>query len=333
MSVLCWGEFGEMAVRKMGQVKPGESLLILADTRTDMEIAEACLIAGINAKANAQMLVIPWVALSDTHELNRVTVGAIREADVIVGLCETMFVSKETTTAARKNGTRIASTVVSREDDFAIDGIVNVDYDKIISIANKAIELWENADICRVTSDAGTDISFGMKGRPALLGDGMATVPGEADFFPRVSIANAPIEETINGTIVIDGNIPPGKLVNEPVTCRVEKGVIVKITGGADASTLKREFEKSKDPIAKHICHFTLGLNPQAITSGHLHQDEHVLGAVTFGSGSQDPDFKGNVPPSKVHFDVVLPSPTIYLDGIIMCENNRLNPEMGLGGL
>ncbi len=258
MSVFRWGEFGEIAVRKMGQVKPGESLLILADTRTDMEIAEACLIAGINAKANAQMLVVPWVALSDTSELNRVTVGAIREADVIVGLCETMFVSKETTTAARKNGTRIASTVVSREDDFAIDGIVNVDYDKMILIANKAIELWENADICRVISDAGTDISFGMKGRPALLGDGMATVPGEADFFPGVSIANAPIEETINGTIVVDGNIPPGKLVNEPVTCRVEKGVIVKITGGADASTLKREFEKSKDPIAKHICHFTL---------------------------------------------------------------------------
>ncbi len=244
-----------------------------------------------------------------------------------------MFIEKETTTAARKNGTRIASTIISSLDDFAINGIVNVDYDKMISIANRAIELWENTDFCRVTSDVGTDISFGMKGRPALLGDGMATVPGEADLFPGVSIANAPIEETINGTIVIDGNIPPGKLVNEPVTCRVEKGVFVEITGGADASTLKREFESTNDPIAKHICHFTLGLNPQAITSGHLHQDEHVLGPVTFGSGSQDPDFKGTVPPSQVHFDVVLPSSTIYLDGKIMCENNRLNPEMGLEGL
>jgi len=330
MSVLRWGEFGEMAVRKMGQVKPGESLLILADTRTDMEIAEACLIAGINAKADAQMLVIPWMALSDTRELNRVTIGAIRESDVIVGLCETMFIATETTTAARKNGTRIAATFVSGMEDFAIDGIVNVDYDKMIASANKAIKLWENADICRVTSTAGTDISFGMKGRPALLGDGMATVPGEADFFPGVSIANAPIEETINGTIVIDGNIPPGRLVNEPVTCRIEKGVIVEITGGVDANSLKDEFDKTQDPIAKHICHFTLGLNPQAKTTGHLHQDEHVLGAVTFGSGSQDPDFKGNVPPSKVHFDVVLPSSTIYLDGVIMCENNRLNPELGL---
>ncbi len=63
MSVFRWGEFGEIAIRKMGHVKPGESLLILTDTRTDMEIAEACLIAGINAKADTQMLVIPWMAL------------------------------------------------------------------------------------------------------------------------------------------------------------------------------------------------------------------------------------------------------------------------------
>jgi hypothetical protein len=64
-----------------------------------------------------------------------------------------------------------------------------------------------------------------------------------------------------------------------------------------------------------------------------LHQDEHILGAVTFGFGSQDPDFKGTVPPSKVHVDVVLKSPTIFLDDVIMCENNKLNLNLGLGGL
>jgi hypothetical protein len=59
MAVHRWGEFGEAAVRMIGQVKQGENLLIVADTWTNMEIAEACLIAGINARANAQLLVIP----------------------------------------------------------------------------------------------------------------------------------------------------------------------------------------------------------------------------------------------------------------------------------
>ncbi len=328
-----WDEFGEIAVRRMGQVKPGESLLILADTKTDMEVAQACLTAGINASADTQLLVIPWMASTDTREFNETTVGAIQGADVIIGLCETMFVEKESTEVARKNGTRIAATTVSGMEDFAIKGIVDVDYEKMIEIAKRGCVLWENTNICRVTSALGTDIHFLMKGRPALIGDGMATEPGEADFFPGVSMANAPVEETINGTIVIDGNIPPGRLVEAPVTCRLERGVIVDIEGGVDASALMRQFEESGDPIAKHLCHFTLGLNPRAKTTGHVHQDEHVLGAVTFGFGSQDPDFKGNVPPCKVHFDVVLMSPTILLDDVVMCENNRLNPDLGLGGL
>jgi leucyl aminopeptidase (aminopeptidase T) len=328
-----WGEFGEIAVRMMGQVKPGENLLILADTWTDMKVAEACLIAGMNAKANTQLLVIPRMASTDTTEFNPSTAGAIQGADVIIGLCETMFIEKEATNKAREKGTRIASTSLAGMEEFAVEGIMNVDYPRMVKVAERVCELWEKTEVCRVTSPLGTDIKFHMKGRPALVGDGMATQPGEADFFPGVSAANAPIEETINGTIVIDGNVPPGRLVNAPVTCRLEKGVIVDIEGGADANALRAHFEESGEPTAFHLCHFTIGLNPRAKTSGNTHQDEHVLGAITFGFGSQDPDFKGSVGPCGVHADVVLTSATVDLDGVVMVEKNRLNADLGLGGL
>ena len=36
---------------------------------------------------------------------------------------------------------------------------------------------------------------------------------------------------------------------------------------------------------------------------------------------------------AKVHGNMVLVSPTVYLDGVVMCENNKLNPDLGLGGL
>jgi hypothetical protein len=35
-----------------------------------MEIAEACLIAGVNAEANAQLLVIPKMSRTDMREFN-----------------------------------------------------------------------------------------------------------------------------------------------------------------------------------------------------------------------------------------------------------------------
>jgi len=51
---------------------------------------------------------------------------------------------------------------------------------------------------------------------------------------------------------------------------------------------------------------------------------------VTFGFGRQDLDFKGTVGPCRIHTDVTLRSPTIHLDGILMCESNKLNPKLCL---
>ena len=38
-----WKDFADIAVQRMAGVKPGEKLLVLADTETDQEVAQACL--------------------------------------------------------------------------------------------------------------------------------------------------------------------------------------------------------------------------------------------------------------------------------------------------
>ena len=328
-----WKDFGDIAVRRMAGTKPGESLLVLADTKTDLEVARACFDAGIAAGARPSLLVIPFMSPTDTRELDDTTVGAIAGADVVIGVCETMFVSKESTDKALEAGVRITSTNVNGMEDFAIEGIRDVDYDRMIVVGTRIGELWQSTELCRVTSPFGTDITFDLRDRPIDLGTGMATEPGQADFFPGVSVANAPIENTIQGTIVVDGNVPPGRLPKAPVTLQIKDGVIVDFEGGEDADALRAYFAESDDSIATCLCHFTLGLNPRARTSGSVHQDEHVLGAVTFGFGSQAPAFGGTVPPCNVHCDVVLTTAKIECDGRIMLEDNKLNEEMGFGGL
>jgi leucyl aminopeptidase (aminopeptidase T) len=334
MSVIRWGEFGDIVVRQMAQVKTGESLLVLADTWTDMEIAEACLVAGMNARTNAQLLVIPRMSHTDTREFNTSTAGAIEGAGVIVAVCETMFIEKAATRRAREGGTRIVSVMPRGLEDFAVEGILDVDYPLMMEIGKKIAGLWERTEYCQVRSPLGTDVSFRLKGRPADMGDGTATKPGQVGFFPGVDVGIAPVEETINGTIVIDGCIDPGgRLVSSPITCYLEKGVITSIEGGADASVWRSSLESVDDPKAFHLCHFTIGLNPRAKASDNMHECEHVLGAITFGFGDQDPGFQGTVGEAKIHADAVLMSPTVTLDGVVMLENNELNPELGLGGL
>jgi len=334
MGVLRWGKWGEAVARMMVEVKPGENLLILADTWTYMDAAEACLIAGINAKANAQLLVLPRMSDTDTREFKSAA-GAIMGADVIVALGGMSNLNvRDASFKAREKGTRIASCEVRSAGDWAIVGVLDVDYPRMVKVAEKTCQLWEKTQVCKLTSAVGTDVNFQLKGRPCDLGDGRAIGPGEIDYFPGVTPSIAPVEKTVDGTIVVDGTIAdPYMLVSAPVTLRLEKGVITAVEGGADADALRSRLESTGEPEAFHMAHFNIGINPAARLGTSMGQDEMVMGVVTFGFGHQDPDFQGTVGPCTIHTDVTLRSPTVYLDGVVMCENNELNPDLGLGGL
>jgi leucyl aminopeptidase (aminopeptidase T) len=335
MTVLRWGEWAESVVRMLVDVKPGENLLILTDTGIDKEIGEACLIAGINAKANAQLLIMPYVSQADYSRDFRSVTGAILEADVMVKVSASSNASVEAAMLkAREKGARVTQCEPRGVEEYVIEAVLDVDYPLMVEVAEKICELWRKTKVCRVTSATGTDVSFQLKGRPALRGDGRAIEPGHVGFFPGATPSIAPVEDTIHGTIVVDGTMdsPIGQ-VSTPVTLRMEKGIITAIEGGADADAFRSRLDSTGDPKAFHLCHFNVGINPRAELGYKMMQDEMAMGAVTFGFGSQDPIFEGTVGLAKMHSDVVLASPAITLDGVVMCENNELNPNLGLGGL
>lgn len=335
MTILRWNEWGEAVVGMMVEAKPGENFLILSDTSLNTEIGEACLAAGIKAKANTQLMVIPQLSSDDyTRELPSV-VGALVGADVIVILGPASNASIEAAMLkSREKGGRVTQCEPLGNDDWIIEGVLDVDYPLMSKVATRICELWSDTDICRVTSPLGTDVTFRLKSRPAVPGDGRAIAPGDADFFPGATPSIAPVEETINGTVVVDGTLdaPLGR-VSEPVTLLLEKGVITSIEGGADADALRTRLESTGDPKALAVCHWNVGISPRARMGNKMAEDEMVMGAITFGFGNQDPIFQGTVGTAKMHSDVVLTSGTITLDGVVMCENNKLNPDLGLGGL
>jgi leucyl aminopeptidase (aminopeptidase T) len=274
------------------------------------------------------LLVIPRRARSDRREPNPVTTGAIVGADVIVGI-DTGFGRSAAMREAAKKGIRGTECQPREGEDWVIEGVLEVDFPRMIEMGEKVCELWEKTKVCRVTSELGTDISFRLKGRPCDPCDGRAIDPGVVGHFPGGTPSIAPIEETINGTIVVDGLLSGCGQVSEPVTARLEKGVITSIEGGADADTWRSLLESTGEPKAFHLCHFNVGINPRA----EIPSDKAV-GVVNFGFGHQDASYQGTVVQDiKMHTDVTLRSATIYLDGVVMCENRKFNPDLGLGEL
>ena len=320
-----WFDFAKTVVNEMACVKKNENLLILADTWTDLSVAELCFEAGRGVGAKTNLLVFPMMQHDDVSELDAMVSNAIHASDVVIGLCETMFLEKKATREARKNGTRISSTILRGMEEFAIEGLLNVDYNKMLDESKEISEIWRKTKLCNVSCSNGTNISFSLEGRPVDIGDGVSDKPGEADFFPGVDVNIAPIEETINGEIVVDGCIAPGNgIVDELMTLTLKNGVIDEIKGGKDADNFLKSLESANDEKVFHLCHFTLGLNPAAKKSNNMHECEHVVGAVTFGFGDQDPSFEGTVGEAKIHSDVVIMSPTIVLDDKKLVENNKI---------
>ncbi len=97
-----WFDFSKKVVNEMACVKENENLLILADTWTDLGIAELCFEAGRNIGAKANLHVFPMMKHNDVSELDEIVSNAILASDVIIGLCETMFIEKEATRRARE---------------------------------------------------------------------------------------------------------------------------------------------------------------------------------------------------------------------------------------
>ena len=220
-------------------------------------------------------------------------------------------------------------TGVEGIEDYVVHALLDVDYEAMIRNVELVAELWDKTEHCRVTSPQGTDVSFDLAPRKSIIGDGALSEDGEVDFFPGAQVSIAPVEETINGRIVIDASDSVQGIVHAPYSFTLKNGVITAIEGGKEADVMRNWLETRNDEKIYRLCHFSVGLNPQAGISGNMIEDERKLAAVDFGFGYQDPKFGGTVGLSPYHMDIMLATPTIYLDGKEMSGGGKLNAEMG----
>ncbi len=323
---LYWDEFADATINKLVRPERGDPLLILVDTSNDLVLAEACLAAAIRAGADAQLMIKQRCARGTASEPGPIVSNAILSSKLILTLADGV-VRAPATIEARSKGTRLLSTNVEGVENYVVRALLDIDYEAMVRNAERIAKLWEETGICRVTSPQGTDISFKLRGRPGVVGDGALSEDGEVDFFPGAQVSIAPIEETINGTIVIDASDSVQGVVNSPYSFTLEGGVITDIEGGKEAAVMSNWLETRGDSKIYQLCHFSIGLNRQAGISGNMIEDERMLAAIDFGFGYQDPGLGGNVGLSPYHMDIMLATPTTYLDGKEMSGGGKLNDE------
>lgn len=223
-----------------------------------------------------------------------------------------------------------------------------IDYKQLQANCKKLEDLFSGAVTVHVTAPAGTDLVVPVTGRKLMFDDGDFSKPGTGGNIPAGEVFISPVVGGCEGVIVYDGSMTfadGDSIIETPIKCKVEKGFVTDISGGAESRRLLKTIteaeirafvlEKEKKlpagqgsvykKNARNIGELGIGLNPAARVTGNMLEDEKAFRTCHFAIGEN----YDNDAPSLIHLDGVVRNPTItltYADGStkIIMENGEL---------
>lgn len=314
-------------VRDMFQLKPGETMVITADSESDPRVVNATASSAFALGAKPMVIWLPAPRgvgkAADPMLPIDALAGALSHADAWVEFNnQWLLYSTPFEIAMQKNKKLRYMCLVGMDVDIMVRVVGRVDVKALSQFQHQVTEMTTKAKTMRITTPAGTDLSFAfVPGRKVVCDNGDASSPGvhmlggQISFFPEF--------ESINGTLVFDGSlVPPCGLLKEPVVLQIEKGIVVGITGGQQALEFKAWLESFNDPNMFRLAHGCYGFNPGAKLSGNILEDERVWGSTEWGLGYLSAE---DAPPSgidaKSHCDGICLNSSIWLDGKQIMDN------------
>ncbi|WP_442598628.1 aminopeptidase [Neobacillus sp. D3-1R] len=217
----------------------------------------------------------------------------------------------------------------SQFEDFLLN-VSTIDYGKMEMAMKPLVNLMNKTDKVRILSP-GTDLTFSIKGMPAIACFGEKNIPdGE--------IYTAPIKNSIEGTITFNTPCIYRGITFHNVTLFFKNGKIVEVYSD---QTLKLTEIFQTDEGASFIGEFAIGVNPLINhPMGDVLFDEKINGSIhlTPGQAYENADNGNN---STIHWDMVLihrpeyGGGEIYFDDVLirkdglftLSELQELNPE------
>ncbi len=210
---------------------------------------------------------------------------------------------------------QLANTATEYFEDFYFK-VCNLDYSKMSKAMDPLKELMERTDRVRITG-RGTDLTFSIKGLPAVKCDGKRNIPdGE--------VYTAPVKDSVNG--VITYNVPAvyQGVTFENICLKFKDGKIVEAT----ANDTKRINEiLDTDEGARYIGEFSLGVNPyiEKPMKDTLF-DEKISGSIHFTPGSSYEECN-NGNRSAIHWDLVFIQRPEYGGGEIWFDDKLIRKD------
>ncbi|WP_050032722.1 aminopeptidase [Halorubrum halophilum] len=299
----------ETAVEQCLCVAPDESVVVVTDEKRE-RIGEALYEAASAVTADATILRYPPADQHGTEPPAPVG-AAMAESDVFLAPTTKSLSHTRARGAACDAGARGATLPGITEDVFTTG--LDADYAAIDDACDEVLARVVDADEVRVTSPAGTDITFGIGDREWLADTGMVHEPGDFSNLPAGEVFVAP--ETATGTYVVDGTMMPHGLLGKgkELVFEVEDGFVTSVSDEAVREEIETAAESVGD-AAFNLAELGIGTNVGVDELvGSVLLDEKAGGTVHIAIG--DNAGIGGETDAPIHLDGILRNPTVYADG------------------
>jgi 2,5-dihydroxypyridine 5,6-dioxygenase len=312
-------------------VKKGETVIITADTMSDMTLVDAVASSAYAAGAIPMTVTIPapggvGKAADPDLPLDALT-GALMGCDVWIEFNhQWLLYSTPFEKSIETNKKMRYMCLVDFSPELLIRTVGKVETPQLQKFMKRVTERHEAAKEMHVTTPAGTDVLFQLDPNHLVCNDcGNATLPGMHMLTGQLNVV--PKFGTINGKIVFDGTVTPpfGKVPSQPIVLTIKNSKIVKFEGGPEAAEYENYLKSFNDEGMFKMAHIAYGFNPGAKLTGNVVEDERVWGCTEWGIGYVSPI---DAPPvgqdAKSHTDGICLNSTVWLDGNLIMDKGKI---------
>jgi leucyl aminopeptidase (aminopeptidase T) len=313
------------AVPVQMNVRKGDKVLILADTRADTRVLDALVVAVQQVSAEPTLIMVPALTRHG-DEPARPAAHAVLGSDLVIGCCSIPITHTDAIRAGLEQGVRYLAMGSTTEENLT-NGAATANYQKIEALTTRLTEILGNGREVHITTQSGTDLQMRIDGRPPICFSGKISDTQPIAAFPDGEATISPVEGSTKGTIVIDTSFHEIGHLQEPIIMDVVDGMVENIRGGVEAEMLRVIWHERGDVNSGNIAELAIGTNERARLIGNTQEHKKLFGSVHIGFG--DNLTLGGSVRSRTHMDGVIHSPEIVIDGKLIVKDNKFSPALG----
>ncbi len=349
-----WNELGKILVNYSTAVQPGEKVLIAMHEIETLPLVRAVYEHAIKAGGFVQVQfhsellrhnLLEYGSIEQISWVPELESYGMEWADVYIGLrgahnlFEMANISPEKLALSQRANGKISTMrwektrwnlVRVPNDSFAqqahtdIETMMDMFFDSCLIDWNSCSQEWgriasilEKGNHIRITGKK-TDLSFSIKGRKWVVGDGKINMP-DGEIF------TAPDETTLNGTIYFEiPGVFGGRLIPD-IQLTWKDGKLVEAYASENLEYLQQILDT--DAGSKSIGEFAIGVNSSInVYTTDILIDEKIGGTIHIALGRPYKECGGTYS-SSIHWDIVKDTRLegeIFLDNQLIFKNGKI---------